>query len=218
MKVLTTISMLLTLSLPLMLDAQSAAASATQEAGVTVRDGKPYLVHEGKATRLDETQLPEGQMINGLGEQLPLPAGVTGFAGTTAPAVTPSANATDAGTIDPATTGVTLREGVLYLVRNGTASRIDTATLLSTDMMTLDGRKAPVPENVTGFETMKEPGGSASGGSITPGKVTQGKVTPGRVEGSNVRGSDVRGSDVRGADVSGGNVRGGDVRGGDTSR
>jgi hypothetical protein len=176
----------------------SDSTTVTAESGIVAKEGQMYLIQNNQALRLEKDSLPEGKMLNGEGVLVPLPANLTGFdaAGDTAP---PATSAT-AATVDPASTGITMRGGSLFMVRNGQARPVDTAALGDSLMMTLDGRQVPIPDNLD-FK---------SAGTIKPGS-----ITPGRVEGANVKGADVRGADVKGADVQGSSVRGADVKGPD---
>ncbi|HYF35876.1 MAG TPA: hypothetical protein VD994_11340 [Prosthecobacter sp.] len=182
----------------------ASATDALANTGVVLKDGTPWLIQNNQARRLNATELPEGQMLNGSGRLVPLPSDITGFDATSGSPSASTSTSASSSTADPSTIGITMRNGTVFLVRDGKATRIDTAALGANLMLTLDGRNVPIPAGVA-FED-KPQDSSTSAGSITPGTVTPGKVTPGRVEGGNVRGGDVRGGDVRGGDTTGGST------------
>lgn len=47
-------------------------------AGLIYRDGVAYIVVDGKATRVDDTTIPKGQMMTLDGKVVPEPDGITG--------------------------------------------------------------------------------------------------------------------------------------------
>jgi hypothetical protein len=56
----------------------SATSQNTQD-GLILKDGVPHLVRNGKATPVDTTTLPSGQIMNFQGEVRPMPEGITGL-------------------------------------------------------------------------------------------------------------------------------------------
>jgi hypothetical protein len=141
----------------------TAATNVLDHTGVAMKNGSPWLIRNQQASKIDNTSLPDGQMLNASGQLAPLPAQITGF---DAPASETASSTTSASaaTADPSATGIALRGGSLFLIRDGKATRIDTAALGDKLMMTLDGRQAPIPDNVS-FD---------SGGSKPANNATQG--------------------------------------------
>jgi hypothetical protein len=126
-----------------------------------VKDGETYLIENHQARRIDEQRIPEGQMLNLKGQLVPLPAEVRGF---DAEEVSASAATTSAAaaTTNPETTGITIRAGSLFHIRDGRATRFNPNTLGSTLMMTLDGRHVPLPENI---EFIRSPQDNSAAGN-----------------------------------------------------
>lgn len=56
----------------------SATGENTQD-GIILKDGVPYIVHNGRAKAIDTTTLPDGQMMTFEGQTMAVPSGVTGL-------------------------------------------------------------------------------------------------------------------------------------------
>lgn len=79
----------------------------------------------------------------------PNPPAIGGGPNPVVPAVDSPAGAPPPGaTSVNGSIGITIYDNVVYLIREGGATRLDTATIPPGHMMTLDGRLAPLPPGI----------------------------------------------------------------------
>lgn len=155
--------------------------STADQGGIIVQNGVTFTVRNGQATRLDTTTLQSGQMMTSDGHMVSIPSNVTGIEG-----FTPSPTATtDASASVQA--GVAVHSGVTYLIRNGQATRIDTTTLPSGQIMTWEGQVTAQPQNIQGLESTSSNSSTQppSARDLAPGRSTnpppgQGGIVPGQ--------------------------------------
>lgn len=155
--------------------------STADQGGIIVQNGVTFTVRNGQATRLDTTSFQSGQMMTSDGRMVSIPSNVTGIEG-----FTPSPTATTDSSAS-AQAGVAIHNGVTYLVRNGQATRIDTATLPSGQIMNWEGQLTAQPQNIQGLEGTSPSSStqSPSARDLAPGRSTnpppgQGGIVPGQ--------------------------------------
>jgi hypothetical protein len=144
---------------------KSGANSA--EDGVLVNNETVYLVRGGLARRVDAALVPAGQMLTVEGQAVPIPENVIGLGATGAARAVAGANSSaspsqpSAGASATSQTGIVIQGGTTYLIRAGQATKLDSTTVPSGQMMTFGGDVVRAPENIQG---LNESTGVSGGG------------------------------------------------------
>jgi hypothetical protein len=135
----------------------TSGSNTSTSAGMAFHNGQPYIIRNSQATRFDEAVVPANKMLTDDGRLVEVPDGIAGMtrkSSNVADGGSASATARQSGAISGSQTGGNtqdgwiMKDGAVYRVENGRATRIEESAIPKGQMMGAGGRTMATPEGL----------------------------------------------------------------------